>query len=56
MTQIFGIGLNVIISTSFIHLGYGIEGVALGSLISMVAYVILIRYLGRNAVHHLING
>ncbi len=56
MTQIFGIGLNVIISTSFIYLGYGIDGVALGSLISMVAYVVLIRYLGRNAVHHLING
>ena len=56
MTQMFGIGLNVIISTSFIYLGYGIDGVALGSLISMVAYVVLIRYLGRNAVHHLING
>jgi O-antigen/teichoic acid export membrane protein len=56
MTQIFGIGLNVIISTSFIYLGYGIDGVALGSLISMVAYVVLIRYLGRNVVHHLING
>ena len=56
ITQIFGIGLNVIISTSFIYLGYGIDGVALGSLISMVAYVILIRYLGSNAVHHLING
>ena len=55
MAQLFGISFNVIISTFFLYFGYGIEGVALGSLISMIAYVTLIRILGKNAFDQLIN-
>jgi len=54
MAQIFGICFNVILSITLIYFGYGIEGVALGSFISMMAYVILIRYLGNKAVSRLL--
>ncbi|MFL2998193.1 MAG: oligosaccharide flippase family protein [Candidatus Neomarinimicrobiota bacterium] len=48
-TQIFIILFNLTISSIFIILGYGIEGVAYGSLISMIFYVIILRYFGNRA-------
>ena len=43
--QIFIILTNIIFSITLIYLGYGIEGVAIASLLSMILYVSLIRYL-----------
>mgnify|MGYP001204564198 FL=1 len=48
-TQIFIILFNLTISSIFIILGYGIEGVAYGSLMSMIVYVIILRYFGNRA-------
>ncbi len=45
-TQFFIILINLLISTCLIILGYGIEGVAFGSLISIIIYIIMLRYLG----------
>ena len=52
-TQIFIIVFNLTISSIFIILGYGIEGVAFGSLISMIFYIIMIRYFGIRALKKL---
>ena len=52
-TQIFIIVFNLTISSIFIILGYGIEGVAFGSLISMILYIIMIRYFGIRALKKL---
>ena len=51
--QLFIIFLNLFCSTTFIILGYGIDGVAVGSLLSMIFYVILIRYLGSKSIKNL---
>ncbi len=53
--QIFIILTNIIFSLTLIHLGYGIEGVAMASLSSMILYVSLIRYLGSKAIKSLIS-
>ena len=53
--QIFIILTNIIFSITLIHLGYGIEGVAIASLLSMILYVSLIRYLGGRAIKSLIS-
>ena len=53
--QIFIILTNIIFSRTLIHLGYGIEGVAIASLLSMILYVSLIRYLGSRAIKSLIS-
>ena len=48
--QVFGIIMNLIFSSIFISLGYGINGVATGSCFAMFCYIMLLRYLGKNAV------
>ena len=53
--QIFIILTNIIFSITLIYLGYGIEGVAIASLLSMILYVSLIRYLGSRAIKSLIS-
>ena len=53
--QIFIILTNIIFSITLIHLGYGTEGVAIASLLSMILYVSLIRYLGSRAIKNLIS-
>ena len=46
--------INIIVSTSFLYLGYGIEGVAFGSLISIVIYIIIIRRLGKKVINQIL--
>ena len=53
--QIFIILTNNIFSITLIYLGYGIEGVAIASILSMILYVSLIRYLGSRAIKSLIS-
>ena len=48
--QLFGIVMNVICSIIFIYAGFGINGIASGSLISMLCYVIFIRRKGKTAL------
>ena len=48
--QIFGIIMNFIFSSIFISLGYGINGVATGSCFAMICYIMLLRYIGKNAI------
>ena len=48
--QVFGIVMNIIFSSIFISLGYGINGVATGSCFAMFCYIMLIRYLGKNTI------
>ena len=48
--QVFGIIMNLIFSSIFISLGYGINGVATGSCFAMFCYIMLLRYLGKNAI------
>lgn len=52
-SQIFIIVFNLTISSIFIILGYGIEGVAFGSLISIILYVTIIRYFGNRALREI---
>ena len=50
LAQLFGILMNIIISSIFILLGFGINGIATASFISMVCYVVFIRKLGKKAL------
>lgn len=50
--QIIGIIINILVSTCFIYLGYGIDGVAFGSLISILFYIIIIRWFGWKIINN----
>lgn len=54
LAQTIAIGLNILISLAFVYGGLQINSIALASLISIVSYILIIRYLGKKAFNQLI--
>jgi O-antigen/teichoic acid export membrane protein len=54
LAQTIAIGLNILISLAFVYGGLQINSIALASLISIVFYILIIRYLGKKAFNQII--
>ena len=54
LAQTIAIGLNILISLAFVYGGLQINSIALASLISIVSYILIIRYLGKKAFNQII--